>query len=110
MYVVFDLRESCKFTFTLCPEALIVGIFVCGGEITTFSNVLCTSTISSNVSCILLVDTLVAPFSGLHFNNFGGVVSLGPPCGPLPRLAQPRMVSMQNAIIDNILIVCFIYY
>ena len=60
--------------------------------------------------CILFDDTLVEPFSGVHFNNLGGVVSLGPPCGPLPRLAQPRMVRMQKATSDNILIFMLYYW
>ena len=62
----------------------------------TFGGNICTNTISSNVRCILLDDTFVEPFSGVHFKSLGGVVSLGPPCGPLPRLAQPRIVKIEK--------------
>ena len=52
--------------------------------------------------CILLDDTFVEPFSGVHFKSLGGVVSLGPPCGPLPRLAQPRIVKIEKMTNENI--------
>ena len=109
VYVVFGKRESRNCTFTFFPNALMVGAVFCGGEIITFSKLLSTSTISSKKSSTVGVVTLRASCSGMLFKYFGGIRSLGPPWGPWPLLAHPKMVNNDTDSIIKKVIIIYIF-
>ena len=98
VYVVLGFSESFISTTMRFPAALISGVSICGGDITTFSVGLSTCMYSSKLMLILRVLMPVLWSSGEQLVILGGVSSYHPPSG-CPILAHDVIITATMSVI-----------